>query len=297
MLKTYLDSVVWLVSQPDHARVAGYLAAHWGGAGAFARPGYYADSADPERLRQEVVQAIAEHDNGWWEWEAAPPIDSADQFPLHLLDVGRDGPDGGLHRWELGVGRFAADHPYVALLISLHAHGLYSPGLGDTAASETSLRHPLFGGPEVARGFVSHAELTREFLATQLQVQAELTRRLQGDCFWSAAIEPVHLRPHLRLLQVLDAMSLLLSFGGQHPEQLPDVPRRDWEDQVAMLWKPLGDRRIVCDPYPFDQDPLEVFLTVRFAPAAGQVEKSLPLTRMHALPARPVRFELLSDEG
>ncbi len=50
MLKTLKDERLWLVTQPDHAQVAGYLAAHWGN-DEFARPGYFASAPDPERLR------------------------------------------------------------------------------------------------------------------------------------------------------------------------------------------------------------------------------------------------------
>ncbi len=32
MLKTRRDDIVWLISQPDHAEAAGYLAANWGNA-------------------------------------------------------------------------------------------------------------------------------------------------------------------------------------------------------------------------------------------------------------------------
>jgi len=36
MLKTLLDGRIWLVTQPDHGRLAGQLAAHWGSAHGFA---------------------------------------------------------------------------------------------------------------------------------------------------------------------------------------------------------------------------------------------------------------------
>ena len=86
MLKTLRDDKVWLVSQPDHAEVSGYLAAHWGNE-EFTRPGYYAASNDPERLRAETVLAIAQHDNGWWEWEAAPELSEIDGLPLGLSEL------------------------------------------------------------------------------------------------------------------------------------------------------------------------------------------------------------------
>jgi len=48
MLKTLRQGQMWLVTQPDHAQVSGYLAAHWGNDD-FARPGYFASSPDSER--------------------------------------------------------------------------------------------------------------------------------------------------------------------------------------------------------------------------------------------------------
>ncbi len=69
MLKTKRGSQVWLITQPAHAELSGQLAAHWGNE-EFAAPGHFAASADSERVRREVVLAVAEHDNGWWEWEA-----------------------------------------------------------------------------------------------------------------------------------------------------------------------------------------------------------------------------------
>jgi hypothetical protein len=37
MLKTRVDDHVWLIQQPDHASISGYLAAHWGGKNGFGR--------------------------------------------------------------------------------------------------------------------------------------------------------------------------------------------------------------------------------------------------------------------
>ena len=80
MLKRQVGSELWCITQPDHAAVSGYLAAHWGN-GEFARPGYFAPFPEAERLRAETILAIAEHDNGWWEWEADPQRDPADGLP------------------------------------------------------------------------------------------------------------------------------------------------------------------------------------------------------------------------
>lgn len=286
MLKTRVGDDLWLVHQPDHGRLAGYLAAHWGGNG-FDRPGGYAPFPKPDELRQAVVQAVAEHDNGWWEWESDPPIDPADGWPLGLLDVARQRPDDSLRRWRLGVPRFADAHPYAALLISLHATHLY-------ADPDDALRHPLFGGADRAKALNSAAEPFRSFLLEQAEVQGGLLRRLNADPNWALACQPEHLYPHLRLLQVLDAVSLFLSFGAQRPLRIADVPRGSWQDRCQIELCPTDDRTIECHPFPFDADPLDVFLPARIVPGGARASTELPLTRLHALPLQCVRFTLVS---
>lgn len=295
MLKTVVDGDVWLVHQPDHARVSGYLAAHWGGANEFARPGRFAPFERPEALRQAVVHAVAEHDSGWWEWEASPLIGPADGLPASLQELGRDHPDDALRRWRIGVPRLAEAHPYSALLASLHAHWLYTFAADPAEASnDEAFRHPIFGGIFSTGGrALPGPDATRAFLAEQHDVRQFLRRRLREQTDWAAALDDAHLHPHLRLLQVLDALSLYLSFGGRRPVTVAHVPRRDWTDRCSVDWEPGADRRIVCDPYPFDTDPLEVFLPVRVIPAGSRpADGGLPLTRLHSIPLQTVRFEL-----
>jgi hypothetical protein len=63
MLKTRKGDELICITQPDHAAVSGFLAARWGN-DLFARPGTFAPSADPEKLRGEVLLGISQHDNG-----------------------------------------------------------------------------------------------------------------------------------------------------------------------------------------------------------------------------------------
>ena len=74
-----------MVTQPDHGQIAGYLAAHWGN-DEFNAPGYYHKSDDHNRLKDEVILAVSEHDNGWWEWEATPELNENDGLPLNLTE-------------------------------------------------------------------------------------------------------------------------------------------------------------------------------------------------------------------
>ncbi len=145
MLKTTKDGAVWLVTQPDHGELAGYLAAHWGNA-VFTRPGSHASGPASERLRAAWVFAVAQHDNGWWEWEAQPDVAAAGGLPLGLAEVLAD-QQAGMERWRRGLRRFPRA-PFSSLLISHHAHWLYAArALSDP---DPAFNHPLFwqGAPE-----------------------------------------------------------------------------------------------------------------------------------------------------
>lgn len=83
---------------------------------------------------------------------------------------------------------------------------------------------------------------------------------LREDAEWSAAVRAENLKPHVRLLQLADALSLALGFGGDKALSLTGIPRKHWDDRVTLEIAPQGARRILCRPYPFDIDPLPVAL-------------------------------------
>ena len=289
MLKRRVDDQIWLISQPDHAAVSGYLAAHWGNR-EFSAAGGYADCPDPELIRSEVVLAIAEHDNGWWEWEADPELDPNDGLPLGLLQLTQE---QGFARWRLGVPRFAEKHPYVALLISFHAYWLHAYRV--EANLDASFAHPLFGDPDSwppASG--DELEQARRFVAEQKLLQGELIARLRKDPVWASAAGPQNLNPHVRLLQVADALSLSLCFGGTVERTLAGIPRKSWEDRVTLELHPVGSK-IVCRPYPFDQDPLPVVPRARVL--HGTFERPTEFQAWwQSLERREIRFEFCSGE-
>ena len=284
MLKRTVGDELWCISQPGHAAAAGYLAAHWGN-DEFVRPGRYAPFYDPERLRAETVLAVAEHDNGWWEWEANPQIDPSDGLPLDLTSLKQS---DGLQRWRLGVPRFRESHPYVALLISLHAYWLQAPRV--QAEDTSAFLHPLFGSPaDWPSPEGEDLEEAKQFVAEQHALQELLVDRIKGDPEWAAAVEPWHLCPHIRLLQLCDALSLHLCFGGDKERTLRDIPRTSWNDRISLSVRPAGECRVAIDPYPFDQDPLALTLRARILNPEIHAPDDFQ-TWWHSLPRREVRF-------
>lgn len=107
MIVTDLGDRWRLVTQPDHARFAGELLALWRGPEVAAHP-----------RRGELLFAASEHDNGWREADAAPRWNAAEGRPHDFLSVP---PEVRGEVWLRGTGRFAAERPYAALLITLHA--------------------------------------------------------------------------------------------------------------------------------------------------------------------------------
>ena len=298
MLKTRNNGEIWCVSQPDHAAISGYLAAHWGNE-AFQRPGYYAPAPDHEVLRAAVVLGVAEHDNGWWEWEATPELSDVDGLPLDLTDVLRDQQDA-MNRWRRGIPRFSDNHPYGSLLTSFHAFWLYAPRCRES--TDPAFLHPLFQEKTTPQLTGAELEEAQAFVAEVEQQQSELIRRIETAPSTAHWVDPQHLNPHVRLLQLLDGLSLSLCSGivptfdrnsrgpGQNAFTLSDVPRSTWKDRVRIDVYPLGDRRIACTPYPFGVDPLSVFVPVRKFAAERRPSGSFP-TFWNAQPIQHVRFE------
>jgi hypothetical protein len=143
-----------LVTQPDHAHFAGELVALW-----------RADGLPGHRRREDLLFAVREHDNGWREPDAAPSWNAGAERPHDFLSV----PDAvKVEVWRRGVDRFAAQRPYAALLVALHALALFSgrrgeapwdPLLDDLAARRDELLEAAGASIEEARADYRFLEL------------------------------------------------------------------------------------------------------------------------------------------
>ncbi len=300
MLRTRRDDDLWFITQPDHGALAGYLAAHWGN-DELARPGDYAPTADPRRLRAEAILAIAQHDNGWWEWEAAPSH-ADDGLPADLSAVLADRNEA-MQRWRLGIPRLADAHPYAALLIAFHAHWLYAPQAH--ADCDPAYLHPLFGPrmPQPASGADAHA--LAGCLAEIDDFRRELSERVRRDPVAADWLDAAHQLPHGRLLQVLDAFSLYLCAAivptlagpargqGADDVDLPHVPRRSATDRVTLELRSAGDRRVRVSPYPFDAAPLRATVPAKRLPAASMSAVEAAERWQHA-PTELLEFTLVA---
>ncbi len=175
----------------------------------------------------------------------------------------------------------------------MHAYWLQAPRTGDEETP--AFLHPLFGS-SVDRPAPEGEEFeeAKQFVAEQRVFQGLLADRIRIDPDWSAAVEPWHLHPHTRLLQLCDALSLHLCFGGDKERTLPDIPRKNWNDRISLTIRPAGQRQITIDPYPFDQDPLPITLRARVLAPDTRAPNNFH-SWWHAIPGTDLRFEFLAD--
>lgn len=85
--------------------------------------------------REELLRAVAEHDNGWWEADAAPRWDPETGAPL---DFRRMPPDVRREIWTRGVERYAQESPGIASRIATHALRLFATFRNDSAGAEVT---------------------------------------------------------------------------------------------------------------------------------------------------------------
>jgi hypothetical protein len=205
-------------------------------------------------------------------------------------------PIEATERWRIGVRRFQDKHPYASLLIGFHAYWLYAPRTDEP--DDPTFRHPVFGeslGPTLTGGDLRRV---KEFLVELKAFQEQLGLKTAETGHQADWLEPDHYLPHGRLLQLMDALSLVLSSQlvpsrsgqtrgfGEDPFELRNVPRTSWEDRVSLSFTPDGAGRIIVDPYPFDRDKLRVIIPrKRIAVGADG-----PLTSPSAWYAAPLEF-------
>jgi hypothetical protein len=108
----------WLfITQPDHASLAGRLMRHW-----------HAGGLPDSPRRDDILRAVAEHDNGWLEVDAAPLVDPESGELLDFIRLPLAMRQGV---WPRGVRRLESA-PYAAALVANHAVHVFARFRGQT---------------------------------------------------------------------------------------------------------------------------------------------------------------------
>lgn len=225
------DDRLLCINQTSHALMAEEFCRAWGNDD-FARPQPYT----------AVMAGIAQHDNGWFEWEQRPRL-RADGYPMDFMH----GPTGAekIAQWQTGVDRAAAQHPYAGLLVARHAVRLYQRYVEQLPADEQA---------DVAAFVARQAELTAQ------------VRRLWGeDAVFGPALQESRLAANTHLLKFGDSASLATLTPWGSPTVLAHCPL-DGEDAYVDIVMSVGEDVITFDPWPFGVEAFTVAIHGRVLP-------------------------------
>ena len=111
MILQHTPDGIIAIKQEDHAALAAFFLEHWSDHN-FAH--------DPER--KQIILATCEHDNGWREVDADPPVDEATGLPVDFRRVDAETIFG---IWRRATAKYIESDPFVALLITHHGYSLH----------------------------------------------------------------------------------------------------------------------------------------------------------------------------
>jgi hypothetical protein len=223
-----------VIEQLEHTRMAGRLAARWGN-----------DAFAPLAPRELMEYVVTHHDQGWVDIDRAIGRNPVTGLPYSLVDTplpqviesGRRGPDFN-----------EAHHPFCGLISSMHTVGLYTGryGLSDKVFVDLL--------PD------EHRPAVDDLLAAERGRQARLRAILAADPATAAWVEEPALMHNYKLLQLLDTLALYFNCtheAARGSSTFVNVPRAVGDD-VELTVTRLGDGRYAVDPFPFDDDGVEI---------------------------------------
>jgi hypothetical protein len=228
-----------IVLQLDHAKLAGDLARMWGGSG-YARP---------ERF-DSVVAACDHHDDGWAIWERTPDLDLVSARPRTFFTVPYPYQ---MDFYRANIATLSDLDPHAALIVSMHACGLFGADYGWTDIP------PLPEGDR-ARGaaFVAEQEATHADRSVQL------------------GLGPAERWTAYHILQICDRLSLFFCGVGVpadgQPKVLQHAGRSDGTDS-ELLVETIDASTFRLDPFPFLESPARFVLRRRIVPKQSWADR------------------------
>lgn len=234
MLRLESKTGWWLVTHPDHARLAGEFAAAWGN-----------DRFRAPEPRHNVLLGIRCHDDGWAARDGMPQITREGKpsaFSNELVGEYSAFEEIELEDYLAVRGRavrlMADEDAYAGLLVSMHTYNLLTE-----RADRSTIR-------------VEQLPVLDNFLAAQRDFQKELLRRVRSAGVSADESSDTRVRDHFRLMQATDNLSLLSCVGfGRAGTLLHPLPLLDGTySEVKVV--PVGERQFRLQPYPLIRNPM-----------------------------------------
>jgi hypothetical protein len=232
----------WLITHPDHARLAGEFAAAWGN-----------DEFRKPEPRARVLKGIACHDDGWAARDAHPSITREGKpsaFSVELVGKYSAFEEIDIADYlavrDRAVRMVADNDAYAGLLISMHTVNLL------TAHADRSTIAP--DGLLLLDAFLERQQGFQEELRASIAADASLCEFEKRE---QTIVE------NFRLLQACDNLSLLTCVAFCSPAHLlhPLPLANGGAAEVKVL--PLGARHFRLSPWPFAEGDLIFRFPVR----------------------------------
>lgn len=252
MIRRQVGHEWWLITQHDHALLAGELARHMGNAQFMG--------FDP---LVESVLAVDLHDCGWPAHDDHPTL-NPDGLPLDVFETPRS---IGLPIWESSARLAAERDAYAGLLVSLHSLSLSV--LASTHAA-SSRRQDEFNLDDMRARF----ELNR-FQHGQSELQHRLRDRLGLSTdiplrlgLAETSNDPAELRliHNFRLLQAMDQLSLCICCTDLPVDWIGPVHPFPGAGEVHLRVNRSRAGMLALDPWPFDEPTMQVSVRYRRLP-------------------------------
>jgi hypothetical protein len=273
MLRMESETGWWLITHPDHARLAGDFAAAWGNE-RFRRP-------EP---RARVLKGIACHDDGWVARDAHPSITRQGKpsaFSTELVGKYSAFEEIDLEDYlavrDRAVRIIAAEDPYAGLLISMHTYNL----LTAHADRSTIARDGLL--------------LLDAFLHLQREYQSELQAAIAADpSLTPDEASDQTILEHFRLLQACDNLSLLTCVAFSAPaDMLHPLPLNNGQTaEVKVL--PIASRQFRLAPWPFAEPELRFSFPARHVQGKLFANAQALEAAFHAAPIEQLAVKLVA---
>lgn len=265
--KVWSDDKWLLISQVEHARVAGLMAAAWDFGG--------------RRAPQELLTAVSRHDDGWKPVDEAPEV-NAQGDPRAFNEMPAE---VALEIWSRSAGALAQEEKhYAAGLVAGHFIHLarnnihmanLSPRQAVAVGRFIGQQQPLAKRAQQLSGAKANSAIGMDDVMVAPSAPKERNKHLPQDY-----------DKDLRLLQVCDYLSVLLctDFSGEvEIENVPYLP----QETTIKVQREAGKLALTLSPVPFRKNlrdhigalllPRRVYASAEELQAAMKGEKALSL--------------------
>ncbi|MCX6936495.1 MAG: DUF3891 family protein [Verrucomicrobia bacterium] len=273
MIRIATDSGYTLVTHQEHARLAGRFAAHWGNA-CFPAPA-------PAALLPELIFAVASHDDAWAVRDATPFLTRESRpaaFTRELVGAYSAFEEIDIADYLAVRGAateaVAAEHPFAAILISMHTVNLL------TEQADLSTIAP------------ADRPLHAAFIEGQLCRQRELAAVLPAELAAYATTE--QLQRGFEFLQFCDNLSLLTCVGYDQARPLRHTHPDAKGTRHTVVCTPRSGQTYHLAPWPFDQPELSFAVPSRHVPAAACADLAAYRAACAAAPFEALPIHLVS---